>query len=647
MRVPGGSPGPGSGRVRLRARPSVRVAVALIGVALLAAACGSGTSATATGLVPTTVPANPWVAGTGGTLTVGIDQAPTGCNPNSATGDTWADQLILEPVLPSAFVIGPGDTPTYDSAVIDQAEVVSTNPQTVVYTINPLAVWSDGLPISATAFIFAWEAQRGTTPEVPVGASVPAGGTGAAADVAPKTGGVGTAGGNVASSAGYRQIKSVKASNHGRTVTVVFSTPFADWKSLFNDLLPAPVIKKVGWDGNCSTVSPTVDLSGGPFEIGKVSAREVVLVRNPRWWGQPPNLDRIVVRFAKDDGQLSHWITTGKADVVLPTSFTTGFLTRVAGDPSVDSAETTSTTFLQLEYSMVSPLTSSLDVREGLSYAIDRQALVNRVVEWADPNIVPAASHLYAQSQGTYPGPRPPPLQVADEPGATTTTTTFPTKPTPAEPFPSTADPTQSAKLLSEAGFTKDAAGVWIQPDGRPLVVRLAVDTGDHWAATTAPLLVRQLKAAGIATTLVTAPSAGAAGLDLATGRADMALIPFQATPYASDAIAWYTELLGTPGDGGSEDWSRYENVTLDNVLTEAAQDLNPTTAGPLYAKADAILWQAMVSLPLFAEPTALAWSTLTSGVGPNPTGPGLLWYPQSWALKVPPDSPNTVPTSP
>ena len=68
------------------------------------------------------------MAGVGGTLTVGIDQAPTGCNPNTASGDTWADRLVLAPVLPSAFEVGHGHVPSYDSAVINQAEVVNTTP---------------------------------------------------------------------------------------------------------------------------------------------------------------------------------------------------------------------------------------------------------------------------------------------------------------------------------------------------------------------------------------------------------------------------------------------------------------------------------------------------------------------------------------
>jgi hypothetical protein len=42
-----------------------------------------------------------------------------------------------------------------------------------------------------------------------------------------------------------------------------------------------------------------------------------------------------------------------------------------------------------------------------------------------------------------------------------------------------------------------------------------------------------------------------------------------------------------------------------------------------------------MVALPLFAEPTALAWSDFTTGVSPNPFGFGLLWELQTWGLQT------------
>ena len=126
------------------------------------------------------------------------------------------------------------------------------------------------------------------------------------------------------------------------------------------------------------------------------------------------------------------------------------------------------------------------------------------------------------------------------------------------------------------------------------------------------------------------ADSTAAAGLDLATGAADAAVLPFTSTPYPTQAIAWYTPLLGPPGHDGSENWSNFDDPTLNSLLTKAAQQLNPNTASPLYTQADALLWKQMVALPLFAEPSAMAWSAYTAGVGPNPNGANLLWSPRT-----------------
>ena len=607
MTRPGRRPGS-----RHRFTPGRPVALCALILGLATAGCGS---AAATGAATTTSnPADPWVPGLGGTLTVGIDQAPTGCNPNLTAEDTWANQLVLEPVLPSAFVIGPGGSPSYDSAVITQAEVVSTTPQTVVYTINPKAVWSDGTPITATDFLYAWHEQRAP----------------AAADAAQS------------STLGYRDIRSVKATNHGRTVTVIFKTPFADWQMLFDDLLPAHVMASAGWDPGCTTVDPSIDLSGGPYEIGSVSGKEIVLVRNPRWWGQEPYLDRIVVRVAAGSNQLANWVDRGSAEVVQPSTADASFLAAVATRPRVDSASAVSTTFLQLEYSTTSPVTGDLNVRLGVSHALDRQAMVNAVVGPTSTAVVPAESHLYSQAQSAYPGPRSPSIQVSGAPGYTPPPTSA--TPTPSQPFPLDDDPTDTVKELTAAGYQRDPAGTWVGSDGKPLTLRVVVDTSDSLAVATSAVVVHQLSEAGIATTVLDAPDTDAAGGMLAAGTADAAVLPFAATPYPSEAIAWYTPVLGTPGQGGSENWSNLDDATVTSTLSKAAQELNPVDASPMYAQADALLWQQMVALPLFAEPTALAWSMYTSGVGPNPNGAGLLWSPETWGIRVPATSPDTAP---
>lgn len=587
--------------------------VAVAALALGLAACG-GAASDARSDARVTTPT--WVTGVGGSLTVGIDNAPTGCNPNTASGGTWANNLVLAPVLPSSFVVNANGQSVYDSAVITQAELQNTNPQTIVYTINPKAVWSDGVPISASDFVYAWQQQRG----------VAAGGT---TD-------------DVATTQGYRDIQSVTGSNGGKTVTVVFKNPFADWRSLFNNLLPAHVMEHLGWDPPCTTVDPTVDLSGGPYVIETVvPGKEIVLTRNPQWWETPPNLSQVVIRIAGSASQLASWVADGQAQVVQPTSYDQAFLDYISSKPRLESDEQVSSTFLQLEFATgANAVTDDVRIREAVAHAVDRQALASSVVGWSDNTIVPSNSHLYVQTQEAYPGPTPQPPEVAAQPGSASSTTKAS-----ALHFPLTAEPTETSRLLGEADYTRGPLG-WIGPDAKPLTLRLAVDAGDTWAAQTGDLLARQLEDQGIAVTTSEFPSATATGQALASGAADMALLPRHTTPYPSSAIAWYTTLLGQPGQDGSQDWSNFSSTQLENLLTGAAHELNPVTAQPTYAQADQLLWQQMVALPLFAEPAVAVWSSTIGGVGLNPNGPGLLWNLQTWGHLVPPTAKNTAPAT-
>lgn len=620
----------------------------LLALALLVAACDAPSAGAST--TGTTVP---WVVGTGGTLRLGIDVAPTGCNPDIAAGDTWADRFVLAPVLPSAFQVTRKDNSVYDSAVIDQAELQSTTPQTVVYSINPKAVWSDGTPITAADFIYTWRAQRGTGG--PIGATTPSGSSsttttasGAAAPptptpTAPTPGPVGPttlpgATGTTGTLMGYRQIKSVTGSNHGRTVTVVFSTRYADWHALFDDLLPAHVLEKTGWTPACTTVKPSIDLSGGPYLISRVvPGKKVVLSRNPRWWEQRPNLKRIVIETARSSGQLASWLASGKIQMAVPTSFDQQFLERVTSSPRLQSQTSQSTTFLQLELSATSPVTSSASVREAIAHAINRQQLVDQVTGWADMSIVPAASHLYAESQNGYPSPKQLPMQLAGQTGSPPTT--VPATPTPSQPYPTSADPAATSRLLTEAGYVRGVDGTWRTLNGQPLTLRIAVDTGDGWAARAATVLAQQLDAAGISAVLTDEPTATRAGTALASGNVDAALLPMHASAYSTTAIAWYTDLLGPPGQDGSQDWANYDNPTLDGLLVKASKQLNPDTADPIYTQADMLLWQDMIALPLFTEPSVVAWSTSVGGVSPDLNGPNLLTSVSTWGMRVPPTS--------
>ena len=73
-----------------------------------------------------------------------------------------------------------------------------------------------------------------------------------------------------------------------------------------------------------------------------------------------------------------------------------------------------------------------------------------------------------------------------------------------------------------------------------------------------------------------------------------------------SESLAWYSDLLGSPGQNGSENWSNYDNGTFDSLVTQASQQLDWPPTTPDYQAADVQMWDDVVALPLFTEPSAL-----------------------------------------
>jgi ABC-type transport system substrate-binding protein len=214
--------------------------------------------------------------------------------------------------------------------------------------------------------------------------------------------------------------------------------------------------------------------------------------------------------------------------------------------------------------------------------------------------------------------------------------------------FPVTTVPDQAEAFLAASGLVRTPDSPYYHSAfGVPFTLHLAVDESDPWAASAAPIVRDELVTAGLDTQLETVNSAPAAGEALAGGYADMALVPVTFTPYMSQILAWYTTLLGPAGKNGSEDWTGYDNTAFEQLVETASQQLNPDTAAGIYAQADTQLWDQMVSLPLYAEPAALAWSRTIGGVTQEARSTSLLWYAQLWAVRQPESTSNTTPSLP
>ncbi len=531
--------------------------------------------------IPAPVPAP------GGSATVVLPQPWDGFNPGDVAGATSSTPSLLAPVLPSAFVVDPQGQPQLNSELLTSVELMQSSPQTIQYQLNPAAVWSDGVPVSLADFIYAWQSQRGGGRDV------------SGVRLSPE------------STVGYRDIASVTQGSGPDTVTVVFARPFADWRMLFSEMLPAHIAERVGFNTGFSQFSTATVLSAGPYLVQSATGTRAVLVRNPRWWGTPGRLDQVTVDVSTGAG----WLATlrhGGLAAVSQEGFTLGDLNAVSSMASASSALNASATAYSLAFDTSQPVTSSLTVRQGLAHLVDRPAALAAVFGTVTPWLGVNGDHLAGRGAPGY--------VAAPEAAAY-----------------DAAHPTTASRLLASAGYARASpTQPYVDAAGRPLSVRLAVEEGTPWIDQVAGAIVAQWRAAGVVVRVV--PVAGQAGMAAAavSHAYDVALVARTATPYPSLTAGWYTLGLGDPGVRGSTDWSRYDDPAVDQLYTQAATVLNPVKSAPIYAQIDSTLWQQMVELPLFDMPILTASDVSLGNVQANAWQAGILWNLADWTRLVP-----------
>ncbi|HXQ76551.1 MAG TPA: ABC transporter family substrate-binding protein [Acidimicrobiales bacterium] len=563
-------------------------AVVTVVVATLAAACGPSAAPTAssgTSLATKGKEVAPLlVTGRGGGATVALGAIPTTLNDHTVSGDTAAGRLVASTVWVQVFQIGPDLQPTLDTAVVQSAEVVSVNPQTVVYQIASKATWSDGVPVTAADFQYAWQSQRGGATDV---------------DGSPDS---------VASTLGYRDIVSVTSGNRGRTVTVTFRTPYADWESLFDDLLPAHIAEEVGWNHGFDHFDPHVLVSAGPWLIKTwVPGQRVVLVRNPRWWGTAPPLNRVVLKAVTDPTLLARDIRTGRVQVAAPSVFDAALVSQLSALPETESSTSLGTTMLQLDFNVRHAPLDSVDIREGIAHAIDRVGIVTRVTQPLEHYAWQDSSHLFANMQPSY---------VDNGTGY------------------ETVDLGTADALLAAGGLVADSHGTWTQ-HGSPVTLDLTWSEADPWSAAVGPLVASQLVGAGF--DVDTAPVPGPQFLDtiLPGGAFELALVPVEATAYPSQLAGAYSAAASAGNPSLAQDWTGFDDPKIDTLFTQAEGELSADQAAATYQQIDQDLWQDMPSLPLVAEPDLVAFSASLFGVDNDTGGLGPLWNMGAWAPLV------------
>src|SRR3954453_23789564 len=223
-------------------------------------------------------------------IIVAIDSIGPGFNSHLLSDQSPVNAAISALVLPSSFrpVADPA-SPTgsrweLDNTLLVSAEVTNDDPFTVTYKIRPEAQWTDNAPIAADDYWYLWR-QMGSQA-------------------------------GVVDPAGYDLITGVQSIEGGKTAVVTFAQPYPAWRELFNDLLPAHIVKDVpgGFPAGLARAMP---VTAGQFRVDNIDPQrdEILLARNGGFWGPPAPPAQILSRRAGAPAALADSIRNGDTQV--------------------------------------------------------------------------------------------------------------------------------------------------------------------------------------------------------------------------------------------------------------------------------------------------------------------------------------------
>ena len=566
-----------------------------------AAMAAAALSVSIVAMAPATSGAATKASSSGGTATMALDENLAGFNINTSAASEYVLQEIMNMVWPQAFIVNNKLQPVLNHQLLESASVTSTDPQTVVYKLNPKAVWSDGTPITADDFIYNWQAQSGNPAYTDVGNQPYDDATTSGYNQIASVVGADPSGG-AACDPGTAANRNVGLCPNGRDVTVTFKPSFADWRSLYTNIVPAHIARTVGW--NTGFTGPTQVVSGSWFEIQTSNDQSVILVRNPHYWGTPGKLNKLVFQFFSDDSQLVPALQNKEINIFNPSTVNLNMVQTANQVPNTTKLTLPGLQFEHIDLNQADPYLAKLQVREAIAHGVNRQSIIARTVGQIDKRITPLGSRMLTPTQKGY------------------------------KATPYAYNPSQSTKLLRRAGFKKGSDG-YFQPNygpqkGKDLTFTIQSTSGNSIRSQTEVLFQAQMKAIGIRINIQNV-DADTFGTNIPSGDYQITEFAWVNTPFVSGDEPIYCSYTDTTNCASN--WTHSANARVDQLMKSGSSAPSQSHEVEDYNKADAILWQNMVTLPLYQTPQFFAWSNDLRGVLPNTSSVGVTWNAENWSL--------------
>jgi peptide/nickel transport system substrate-binding protein len=394
-------------------------AVLATGALLLSACSGTTTSST-----PSATASG---SATGGTVTVAEVNQFSSFNMSTATGNSDINAKV-ELATRSNFNFIDADLKVQKDTSFGTYTVLSQSPLTVKYTVNPGVTWSDGVQVGAADLMLAWAVYSGYYNSGTIDASGKVTKGTNYFDYAGTTTGL-----------GLTSLPQIGAD--GRSITLTYSKPYADWEISFGVDQPAhvvaqhaglkdeqalidlfksapkgdaanpaavdPNLRKVadfyntGFDSTTLPTDPSLYLADGPYVVSAITENQsVTLVKNPKYTGtHTAKLDSIVMRTIGDPQAQIQALQNGEVDIVAPQS-SADTLAALKNVPGVTVQQGDQLAYDHLDLNFSGALADP-KVREAFLKTVPRQAILDAIITPQKPGAQVLNSQLFVPSVAT------------------------------------------------------------------------------------------------------------------------------------------------------------------------------------------------------------------------------------------------------
>ena len=474
-------------------------------------------------------------------IIMAIDWIGPGFNPHLLADQSPVNAAISSLVLPSSFRPVPdpktatGSRWELDTTLLESAEVTSENPFTVTYKIRPEASWTDNAPIGADDFWYLWQ-QMVSQP-------------------------------GVVDPAGYDLITGVQSVEGGKVAVVTFAQPYPAWRELFNNILPAHIVKDVP-GGFAAGLARTLPVTGGQFRVENIDPQrdEILLARNDRFWSAPAKPDLVLLRRGGDAAALADSIRNGDTQVAQVHGGAATFA-QLSAIPDVRTARIVTPRVMHMSLRAQQPALADSQVRKAIFGLLDVDLLA--AVGAGDDNTVTLAqAQVRSPSDPGYVPTAPPAISKEDALGLLIDAG-YEVEPveTPLPPTPGTPAPDNDRGRVIK--------------DGVPLSLVIGAAANDPTSLAVANTAADQLRNVGIAASISALDPVALYGDALTNNRVDAVVGWHQAGGDLATALAsryGCPALEATPVSTTAPGTSAPQTTTSTTATTTTAVSPTPTT---------------------------------------------------------------------